>query len=299
MQKCVLCAGEQFVIVFRKNSYDISRCAGCGCIQVSPMPSQAQLIAHYQDPSYFEGEEEQGYKSYADTRKALQPFFARRLREIREHKKTGKTLLDFGCADGFFLELAQSEGWDIHGVELSRQMAEKAARALNISIQSDLDLDVTANLDVITLWEVIEHLPDPVHVLIQLRSKMAPGGLLMLSTPNNGHWQPLRDPANWTVYRPPSHLIYFTRDSLLDSLMRAGFEKIEIKGVSPLPPLPDWLRRLSEPLRAGVIAGQSKHWQMSLLLWRVVRIAGLVWQKIAFPKDDVQTTLEATAVNPG
>ncbi len=295
---CVTCQGTFMSVVRQQNNYTIAKCQNCQLTQVSPVPSDEELNLHYQNPAYFEGEESQGYKNYADMKKALQPFFARRLREIKQALPSGKTLLDFGCAAGYFLEMARHDGWKIAGVELSQDMAAKASNDLGISIPQSLDHQPANDFDVVTLWEVIEHVPNPVAQLERLKSKLRPGGILMLSTPNNGHWQAIREPGNWTVYRPPSHLIYFTADTLADTLRRAGFEQIRVRGVSPFPALPRWLSFASNPLRQRLITGQSSNWTLDLLMWRLIRLVGWAWQKIAYPKDDIFTTLEVIAFKP-
>ena len=295
---CVTCQSNLMTVVRHQGKFIIAKCQNCQLMQVTPMPSAEELNAHYQNPAYFEGEETQGYKSYADMKKALQPFFARRLHEIKKALPTGKTLLDFGCAAGYFLEMARDENWQIHGVELSAEMSAQASELLRTKIYHSLQEQPKSNFDAVTLWEVIEHVPNPVEQLMQLKEKLRTGGILMLSTPNNGHWQAIREPDNWTVYRPPSHLIYFTAQTLTNTLKQAGFEKINVRGVAPLPPLPKWLKSMSEPLRQRLITGQSTHWQIDLLIWRLIRLFAWAWQKIAHSKDDIFTTLEATAFKP-
>jgi 2-polyprenyl-3-methyl-5-hydroxy-6-metoxy-1,4-benzoquinol methylase len=295
---CPLCGGQHATHVLTQNAYPIVRCTACGLLYVRPMPSLAALEAHYQSAAYFEGAEDQGYANYADVEKALRPHFQRRLHTINTYLPDRGRLLDFGCAAGYFLQIAQHDGWHIAGVELSRAMAEQASQMLDVPIATTLDDLPPGQFDAITLWEVIEHMPDPLAVLRQLCARLRPGGVLMLSTPNTGHWQAVRAPELWRSYRPPSHLIYFTAATLEETLRTAGFERIAVQKTGPLPPLPPWLDRLSAPLEQKVSSGQARVWPVALWLWRGVRVLAWGWQKAAHPHDDIFATLEAVAVRP-
>jgi 2-polyprenyl-3-methyl-5-hydroxy-6-metoxy-1,4-benzoquinol methylase len=284
--------------MFVKNGYDIVQCMACDTLHVSPIPTDAELKAHYQDSAYFHGQAEQGYRNYADMKKALLPHFRRRLRAINNRFPERGHLLDFGCAAGYFLELARSDGWHIAGVEISPEMTRTASHALGIQVVPSLDALAEDGFHVITLWEVIEHLPRPVEELRHLYDRLRPGGMLMLSTPNTAHWQAIREPEAWVGFRPPSHLLFLTPGTLTVALRRAGFEHIMVRQVSPLPPLPGWLRRISTPLQRGLVSGNARAWPLALTAWRTVRLFGWGWQRLARPQDNIYATLEAQAFRP-
>ena len=293
---CPICHAAEATLFYAKHGYTLVRCTACGAIYVSPMPTPEELTAHYQKAEYFAGENDQGYFNYADMKQALLPHFRRRIQTIEARVPQRGRLLDFGCAAGYFLEEAQPHGWNISGVELSRDMARSAEHLLHVPIYTSLETVPAGNFDAITLWEVIEHLPDPIGTLRQLRDRLRPGSVLMLSTPNTGHWQAQRAKEQWASYRPPSHLQYFTRETLADTLRRAGFESIEVNGAAPLPPLAAWLRHVSKPLEQALATGQARPWKLALFTWRGIRIIGWGWQKIAHRSDDVFATLEAVAL---
>ncbi len=117
----------------------------------------------------------------------------------------------------------------------------------------------------------------------------------MLSTPNAGHWQPLREPEAWSAYHPPAHLVLFTAESLKMALEKAGFSSVRVWRVSPLPPLPGLVRQATAPLARALADGSARPWLPALLLWRAVRLLGWAWQKVAHPQDDIFATLEALA----
>ena len=292
---CPVCAGLVHTPVVAKHGYQYVRCARCQAVSVRPMPSPEVLDAHYQDPAYFAGDEETGYRNYADMHKALAPHFQRRLHTLVDAAGSKGRLLDFGCADGYFLELAQSAGWQIAGVEMAREMAEHTSRRLGPQIVPSLDGLSDRLFDAITLWEVVEHLPQPIATLNQLHQRLRPGGVLMLSTPNADHWQAIHEPETWSSYRPPAHLVLFTARSLPMALHSAGFERISIRRVAPLPFLPGWLRRASTPLEHALANGQARPWFVALALWRAIRLGGWGWHRLAHRQDEVFATLEALA----
>jgi hypothetical protein len=194
--------------------------------------------------------------------------------------------------------LARDQGWTIAGVEVSEAMAATASNRLNVPIVTNLAALGDARFDAVTLWEVVEHLPDPLATLRALRERLHPGGVLALSTPNTGHWEARRRPQQWEGYRPPSHVTFLTAVTLTDLLERAGFVSIQVTRVAPRPPLPMWLERATAPLQTALAAGTARPWLPALLTWRAIRIAALGWTRLAQRTDDPYATLEAIAVNP-
>jgi len=296
--RCPICQEDAYTPVVTKNDFSYLRCHSCHAVYVRPMPTAEALQAHYQAASYFSGDGEQGYRCYADMHKALAPHFRRRLMLLsRELGQPGR-LLDFGCADGYFLEEAHAKGWAIAGVEISDAMAAKASERLGIPIASTLS-NVTGNhFDAITLWEVVEHLADPVSVLSDLRDHLRPGGLLALSTPNVDHWQAWREPGEWTAYRAPSHVVLFGMAAIRLALTRAGFERISVHPTAPLPPLPRWLDRATSRLREGLSSGQARAWPATLAVWRIVRLTAWGCYRLGRGDGDVFATLEVSAWRP-
>ena len=216
---CPICSGTAIVPRITKNNFTITRCTTCNTQQVTPIPSSEFLQAHYQNPAYFGGDEEQGYASYADMHKVLHTHFIRRLNTLARHMPQRGRLLDFGCADGYFLEISTRSRLDGRAVSNYHKAWPIRPKAdLGLHIPATLSELTETNFDVITLWEVIEHLPDPVEQLRALHERLRQGGVLMLSTPNTGHWLAQNSPAEWDNYRPPSHLFFFTEETLRATL---------------------------------------------------------------------------------
>lgn len=295
---CPVCGFAGSVLVIVRREYSYARCGQCGTTYLNPMPTTDQVAAFYQDPTYFAGDEESGYRDYAAIHKALFPHFRRRLRILTEWQPHRGRLLDVGCADGYFLELARADGWEVAGLEISEPMAREASRRLRVPVATSVDELSPGTYDAVTLWEVVEHFPDPITELRRLAGCLRPGGMLMLSTPNAGHWQALREPEAWNAYRPPVHLVLFTADSLKLAVEKAGLSLIHIWKVSPLPPLPEQVRRTTASLAQALADGSARPWLLALLLWRAVRLLGWGWQKVARPQDDIFATLEALAWRP-
>ncbi len=294
---CVLCGSSGLPPALDIGGFSISRCTDCGLLQVRPMPLEAALRGHYASDGYFHGNGAQGYDDYASVQKALAPLFGRRMRAIRDRLGGSGHLLDFGCAAGYFLDAANAAGWQADGVEVSPVMAALATKVNRLVVRSSADLPDRL-YDAVTLWEVVEHLRDPLGVLRDLRKRLRSGGMIALSTPNTGNWMAVADPTGWEGFRPPSHLTYFTRDTLKELLEAAGFGEVTIGATAPSPPLPALLDRPTRSLARAVKSGSARPWPLALAVWRSVRLMGMFWQRVRQPDLDIYATLEATAVNP-
>lgn len=296
--RCPVCDHEASVSVLAKDGYNISRCQRCGLLHLCPVPSEDTLSSLYQDPRYFVGQEGGGYDDYSGMRDVLVKLARRRLRTINEHFPLRGHLLDFGCAAGYFLETARDYGWQISGIELSESMAHVASHSLEIPIYITLDALPAAEFQVVSLWEVIEHLPHPVDELRRLFERMRPGGLLMLSTPNTDHWQATREPERWVGYRVPWHVSFFTRETLFHTLQKAGFQRISIQKTMSYPPFPSWLRDRSHKVRPVCAGGSVPNSPLTVTAWRALRMFGWASDFFSHPHDDPFGSLEATAFRP-
>jgi len=187
------------------------------------------LLAVY-DSTYFERGGKYAPKSGVDGHDPNRANEEMRLRQVLAHCQSGR-LLDVGCATGGFLEVARENGFDVVGVEVSGAAAECARRQYGLEVlEGDLSSASlpSKSVDVVTMWDVIEHLPDPGRVLLEAARVLRPGGVLLLTTGDSSSLWARVTGRCWPLLTPPQHLFFFTPLSLKKLLAANGFSSPKI-----------------------------------------------------------------------
>ena len=158
-------------------------------------------------------------------------------RHLWRRVPSGGRVLDIGCANGAFLQIAKTCGWQVTGVEPDPQSAANA-RTMGLDVHlGGLDVfdDQSELFDIITICHVIEHVHEPMQVLADIHRLLKPGGQLWLETPNMESIGHRVYRSDWRGLEPPRHLCLFSSASLRRALNRTGFRMIErLTGPSPL-----------------------------------------------------------------
>jgi 2-polyprenyl-3-methyl-5-hydroxy-6-metoxy-1,4-benzoquinol methylase len=188
----------------------IVECRSCGIVYMNPRPHHLAVQDAYgdvEDVRYVE-EEEGRVATFSDS-----------LAHVRRFAPAGR-LLDVGCHVGTFIELAEGAGFEVAGVEPSRWAAKRAeARVrgpVHVGVVEDAPLPEGA-YDVVTMWDVIEHLPDPSSTLRAVHSALRPGGVFAVTTMDVEALFPRIAGRFWPWYMQ-MHLVYFSRRTLLRRL---------------------------------------------------------------------------------
>ena len=241
---------------------DIVRCASCGHMQLERFPTADALSRAYAAAASEDYvEEEEGQRATA--RIALD-------RIERFAPRRGR-ILDLGCWVGFLLAEARERGWEPVGIEPSAFASVYARERLGLDVRQD-DL-FTASLpdgafEAVVLGDVIEHIVDPGEALDRIMRLLAPGGVLYLALPDSGSVLARRMGSRWWSVLP-THVQYFTRDSLALLLERRGYERLWTGTAPKTFSLEYYLWRIS-----GYSPALSR---LLIRLARVVRIAGRLW----------------------
>jgi 2-polyprenyl-3-methyl-5-hydroxy-6-metoxy-1,4-benzoquinol methylase len=176
---CNLCGHNDFRVIDKEESpFLVLRCNHCDLVFVDPQPDSGALKDHYCENYYSEWMNKQKNKRFQ--------MWQNRLNKIQRLRSNGK-LLDVGCGEGFFLSLAQANGWHITGTELSSFASKLAANTLKTDIYcGELDEAKFAknSFDVVTMWHVLEHVKSPKNYLKEIHRILKPEGLLVLAVPN-------------------------------------------------------------------------------------------------------------------
>jgi SAM-dependent methyltransferase len=240
---------------------DIARCARCGHMQLDPMPSVAMLAEAYADAASDDYvHEEVGQRATA--RAALE--------RIELHAPPGR-LLDLGCWVGFLMAEARDRGWDPLGIEPSRFAASYARERLSLDVINGelFEADLPAGtFDAVVLGDVIEHLTDPRAALERIRALLVPGGVVSLALPDAGsrvarvlgrRW--------WSVI--PTHVQYFTRNSIDLVLRWAGFQTLEITTAPKAFTVGYYLGRVGgySPAAGRALVGAGRALRVNDRLW--------------------------------
>ena len=225
--RCCVC-GVDGTPLYRLPPFGVVRCPICTLVFVSPRLTSTALQRMYDEPSYFEGGDFSGGVYGAQSRfspaMVLQrTWTAGRLDEIRRLRPPPARLLEVGSGYGLFLAAAKDRGFDVRGVELSRTGVDHASLRLGLDVfcgqLADAPMDPA---DVICFWDTLEHVPDPVEFLREVRTRLAPGGAFALSIPYFSSVPSKVLRARWWTLKPEQHIWHLTPATLQLVAARAG-----------------------------------------------------------------------------
>jgi len=213
---CNLCGSEQAAPLVERWGMTVVRCSNCGLAFTHPQPEET---ASRYDEDYF--------RLYARRGKFRRRRMARRLRCIELIEPPGR-ILDIGCSLGYFLEVAAEAGWEPYGVDISPYAAlQSGVRGFDARVGSLEEAHFeTGFFDCVTMWDVLEHVPDPTAQMLEVHRILRPGGLVAIGTPDIGHLAFRIKRAGWRHLKPAEHLYYFNRSTLAALLEKTGFRQV-------------------------------------------------------------------------
>lgn len=237
--KCFLCGSDRYEIVSNKLRYDkpgtVIACSECGLTRLLGVLHYADKLNEYYAHQYAQ-EYHPGVKNELDSLfDSFLPVQEERVNRIRPYLKAEHRILEVGSSTGYFLASVKPLVAEVQGLELNRSEARYATQVKNIST-IDVPLEncrlSTNHYDHICIFQVLEHVSNPIEYLHLLQKYLSPGGKIHIEVPN------LKDPLvsfydveeYRNFYYQEPHLYYFTVDTLKKVCNAAGFRKVDAVG---------------------------------------------------------------------
>lgn len=218
-----------------------------------PRPSKKEL------PGYYESED---YISHTDSKATLMDSvyqmiknysIKKKLKMINGLNRQKGLMLDIGCGTGDFLATCEGDGWSIHGIEPNEKARQMAKRKISKGdlISQDINPFLDSHkeqFDVITMWHVLEHVPNLMEYIEQLKYLLKPDGCLVIAVPNFKSYDADHYKEHWAAYDVPRHLWHFSENAI-DVL----FGRFSLKVFKTLPMVFDsfYVSLLSERYKTG------------------------------------------------
>lgn len=189
------------------------------------------LSKYYESEKYLSHSKDQSLKSkiYLLIQKLNEKY---KLKIINKYKTSG-TVLDYGCGDGTFLKFIKDKNFSILGFEPNIKAAETAKSKISENhITTSLDSVENNSLDIITLWHVLEHIPNPEEILSKLRLKLKNDGYIVIAVPNYKSFDAKFYREFWAAWDVPRHIFHYSKKGAIDFFNNHKFEVIH---TYPLP----------------------------------------------------------------
>lgn len=264
VEECPCCGAREFeawteATDFRgsNETFGIARCRRCGLGATRPRPNDADLGRYYPKGNYVSHQNKAQSlfdRVYFEVQKRNLAF---KNRVVSAKVRTGR-LLDYGCGAGSFAGYMRDKGWSVSGVEIDPEAARLASERIGQTVHSpDVWVPEQGSQDLITLWHVLEHLPDPEARLRDFYHALRPGGHLLIAVPNTASRDRAQYHRHWAAWDVPIHLWHFQRVSLRALFERTGFESA---GSEPMPFDAYYIALLSEQNRKNPLWWFSGVW---------------------------------------
>lgn len=213
----VLLCGEDYT-VYSLEEFRLVRCRNCGLVYLNPRPKPEEISKYYLSDYYKAPEWDDPFSFLKRSKGALIEKFA---------GKKGR-ILDIGCKRGELLVEMRKRGWETYGTDISQEACDYTGKKLgfeNIYCGGLLLLDLKEDFfDAVTLFNVLEHIYNPLETLKKIHRLLKNDGVLIINCPNFGAIQGSIFKDKWFVLDLPRHLYQFTPDSLRNMAEKAGFQ---------------------------------------------------------------------------
>ncbi|MGZ5222026.1 MAG: class I SAM-dependent methyltransferase, partial [Chitinophagaceae bacterium] len=215
---------------YRIDSWTIVKCDHCDFIYVNPRLQKKELLKIYKD-NYFDNTSV-GYFHYKENKELRQKNFIKWIDDAINFVSTGDNVnaLDIGCAAGYCLEVFKARGWKPFGIELNTEYAGQLQQnGYKVYDSPFLDISFGEKYNIITLFDVVEHLTDLQEHFTKLHSILENNGVIVLITPDYDSLQRKLLGKKWFQFKPIEHINYFSLTTFKKLVDSTGFKIVESK----------------------------------------------------------------------
>lgn len=225
-------------------------------LKTHPQPALANLGSYYESEDYI---------SHTDSKRSLFEKIYHIVKTYSLKKKVGLinsyhsqkgSLLDIGAGTGDFLVTAKASGWQTTGIEPNKN-AKNLAISKGISFENSIESIENQQFDVITMWHVLEHVPDVEHQIQQLKRLLKPEGTLIIAVPNYKSFDAQHYGKFWAAYDVPRHLWHFSKTSIQKLVSR---ENLKLAKILPMVFDSFYVSLLSEKYKTGKMNFSKAFW---------------------------------------
>jgi len=210
-----------------KESFQIFECTSCQLLSTN--------VDHTKDLTrYYESSE---YHSHVQTGQSLISKLYRIAKKITlstkrnlvtQNTRAHNSILDIGCGTGDFLHTMQKNHWQIAGMEPSDKARKQAESKLSCPVAKDLS-EITGRYNTITLWHVLEHIPDLPETIAKIKQLLEDDGTLIIAVPNHKSYDATFYKSWWAGYDVPRHIWHFSATSITNLTKEKGLKINQIK----------------------------------------------------------------------
>lgn len=255
LDACPVCKHDQFENLMILKDHSISgesfalvRCRKCDFVFTNPRPEDAALGKFYESEDYI-SHQNKSTNLINFVYKLVRSYTLRgKEKLINSFGEKGK-LLDIGCGTGHFLAYCQDKGWEIAGVEADSKARQLASEQTATDLYSSVhELPDKPKYEMITLWHVLEHIPDLNEAIDKIKGILKKKGRLIIAVPNHQSWDAQQYKEYWAAWDVPRHLWHFDQKSM-KQLMKN--HQLKVEKVIGMPFDSYYVSMLSERYKTG------------------------------------------------